>query len=975
MKIFKEFVASVVFLILIPALGSTTLWAQTGAALSVPQWLRGEGESLEIRIRGKLVRSDKRPINNASMKVVMTYNDLKKAAQAKIDGDSFEVWLPIGAMKCYYVTFSVAADDVRAETGIFRNQIRQLAIDGFDIQLKPARTVQVNVTLDGKPVSDANVSARVSWGGTVSATSNAEGVASFEVPENKKLVDLLAWRENGEERLLGGFNFYGKNRLDARSARHNVELLPCESRKVVVLDENEKSVPDLPLTFSFSLPNRTYIGAPDSIAARTDARGEYTLHWLPKVNGASLNHYVQDQHWLHNFKAKKDMESPVLELRVINRPLRRITGKVSLEEKSDLSLGGFAVEFSGNDVAEWNGHSVYAYTDAEGKFAVDLIPDNTYSYWIEDETWISADVHGVPADSEWDDIDPVELKLSRGHPIKVSVISETTNAPIAGVDVSLNSQRGYPLIKNGQTTFIRSGSRLRRVTDQSGVIEAVVPAEKIEVSAFVEDWRVKKKLEISSDKPNEITFRKQTAPVQITGKLKTWGETRVDFRTLQIKAEGLDRTSNEKLTLTADETGAFSFEAVAKAIGVTVYSGDHKLAGTALIRVPQETVEIELCPTQDYTGQILDASEQPVADHNVWAWIKVNGGGNNGLRSGTTLRTKVSSKTDANGHFTLESLPCNTEILVGTDQYDKALNRFETVETLVLRPEAAPRQRKVKRLLARNEPPPSEIAKIYEQVRRDCQLAGYHLLVTVSDTTNFELQRQLKKTLDVALRDLAQESGKPHYPSGWMQMAVDSPELNRSINRKLAKFKKWDTPEDSALICIYDASGKQLARKTFTSSAPDFADSIKTLMANNGPKKNDAVDKWETAFATANENDQRVLVMVGDLNQKPAQRLRRWMDEHEETLEKDFVLLTIDNSFDLRVDEATVALEDLNVTLPAVVVLDVDQQVVAHCGKLDPTQFGRVQMGLQQVLEKGCQKIEDDEIKRIVSQPAALGGG
>ena len=140
------------------------------------------------------------------------------------------------------------------------------------------------------------------------------------------------------------------------------------------------------------------------------------------------------------------------------------------------------------------------------------------------------------------------------------------------------------MIKNGQTTFIRSGSRLRRVTDQSGVIEAVVPAEKIEVSAFVEDWRVKKKLEISSDKPNEITFRKQTAPVQITGKLKTWGETKVDFRTLQIKAEGLDRTSNEKLTLTADETGAFSFEAVAKAIGVAVYSDDHKLAGTALVR-------------------------------------------------------------------------------------------------------------------------------------------------------------------------------------------------------------------------------------------------------------------------------------------------------------------------------------------------------------------------------------------------------
>ena len=60
-------------------------------------------------------------------------------------------------------------------------------------------------------------------------------------------------------------------------------------------------------------------------------------------------------------------------------------------------------------------------------------------------------------------------------------------------------------------------------------------------------------------------------------------------------------------------------------------------------------------------------------------------------------------------------------------------------------------------------------------------------------------------------------------------------------------------------------------------------------------------------------------------------------------------------------------------TLPAVVVLDVDQQVVAHCGKLDPTQFGRVQMGLQQVLLEGCQTIKDDEIKRIVFQTVAIG--
>ena len=959
MKIFKEFVASVVFLILIPALGSTTLWAQTGAALSVPQWLRGEGESLEIRIRGKLVRQDKQPVENASMKVVLASSEDNKSVEPKVDGSSYEVWLPIGAIDCYHVQFSVAADGARTESGVFANQIRQLAIDGFEIQLKPVRTVNALLTFKGEPVSDATVRTNVLWGGPILAKTNDEGIASFDVPVDAVLGNLTAWREQGEERLLGGFSFYENG--GSIGAQPEVEMFQCETREVFVVDKNERPVPQLPLNLIMIVPKPkiAFWGLPDGVTLQTDDDGEATLDWLPKIEGISIEHSTPNRRWLSNHRVETKMDEQRLTLHFVHRPLKRIEGQIVSDDESKSGLGGFAIRLAGNDVVEMMRHFAYAFSDADGKFSVDVISDAPYLYWVEDETWVSADVNSIPADTSVDQTEPIKLTLSRGHPVKVTVVSETTGEPIPKVEISVNAQRSYPPNNIG-------GPRIRRVTDQSGVVEVVAAAEKLEVSAYFGDWREEEPLLIVPGQTNEITFWKKTDAVKITGRLNSNRDQKIDFQRCEIKAESIDGVSRDQYTLAADEHGAFDFETTAKKTGVIVFSEDRKLAGSVLIENLKEPVEINLYPTQSYSGQILNYRGDPIEDHRVFAWIEVVG-------DRARMRISVNSKTNAEGKFTFEHLPCKTLVRVGTDLHAVDQSDFEIVEKLMIEPNDPVRPLKVKRLKPPKESLLSAIAQKYARNRWDCRLSGYHLLVTVSDTSDFELQRKLKKNLAVAIRDNAEETGNPEHPSGWMTMAVDSPALNRTINRKLAKFKKWDTPEDSALICIYDASGKQLARKTFTSSAPDFADSIKTLMANNGPKKNDAVDKWETAFATANENDQRVFVLVGDLNQKPAQRLRRWMDEHEETLEKDFVLLTIDNSFDLRVDEATVALEDLNVTLPAVVVLDVDQQVVAHCGKLDPTQFGRVQMGLQQVLLEGCQTIKDDEIKRIVFQTVAIG--
>jgi ribosomal protein S21 len=88
-------------------------------------------------------------------------------------------------------------------------------------------------------------------------------------------------------------------------------------------------------------------------------------------------------------------------------------------------------------------------------------------------------------------------------------------------------------------------------------------------------------------------------------------------------------------------------------------------------------------------------------------------------------------------------------------------------------------------------------------------------------------------------------------------------------------------------------------------------------------------------------------------------------------LERDFVLLNLNPGFDARLDEA---LKDFKLESPCVAILDADQRVVTFSGKLSARRE-RKQEALQKVLEKGCQRLNGDEIKQIVSQSAALGGG
>ena len=957
MKQFKQIFGSVVLLSLVAA-WSTTLVAQTESKAPAPKWLRGEGESLKIRIRGKLLRDDKQPVENASMDVRMTSvygRNTTNTILSNLDGDSYEVWLPVGTMKCKRVTFSVTAKSVGAQTMFFRDQLRQMAVDGFDIELKPLRTINITaVDLDGIAVTDATVVMKVHPSGTVRGKTDANGVASFDLPEDAKNLSLDAWKESATVRLLGGIGIL----LEPLGDKHKVTMFPCETRKIVLLDENKIPVARVPLKFVFVVPepNRTVLTTPDDVKMQTDDKGELTLKWLPDVDGVLAAHDLFDKRWATDYDPDIDMTAPTLTFRAVRRPLEKISGRISSVNQGKSGLGGFAIELIGPDVAGSFPHSNIAFTDAKGNFSVDVIRDKKYGYWVDDEAWTSATVERILASTNADQMKPVTLRISQNYPVRISLIDASDKTPLVGAQVDLRT----PYLHNGRGLGFSCGRKLRRTTDQSGVIEAVVAPGKLELRASLGDWRSGKTVTVIPRKLNKFTIDKTTVPVKFTGQLKTWDASEIDFQSCEILVGGL--TSREHLTLAADEDGMFNFEIEAKRFDILVYSADRALSGSATLEAPKQPLEIELYPTHNYTGQVLYSTGEPIADHSVRAWFYDSSEGATRLR---VTHKMIDSKTDADGNFTFENLPSKTKINISTRQHTARRNTtyLNLEEKLVFQPEDLPRPPKVTTFSPQDKRHLNEIAPKYKRLRSDCQLAGYHLLVTVSDMSDFELQQRL-------------ESSIVGNSIGWMQMSLETSQLNRKINRKLAKFKKWDAPAGSALICVYNASGKLLDRKTLASAAPDFADSIKNLMNHNAPTKPDAVDKWKAAFKLAGEDNRRVFVMIGDLKQKSGRYLRRWIHEAEETLEKDFILLNLDTSLDLRVDEVIAVLRDVELELPSIAIFDTDQRVVTYGEALDfATERVRTRETLQRVLEQGCQKIKGDEIKRIVSQSAALGGG
>jgi hypothetical protein len=96
-----------------------------------------------------------------------------------------------------------------------------------------------------------------------------------------------------------------------------------------------------------------------------------------------------------------------------------------------------------------------------------------------------------------------------------------------------------------------------------------------------------------------------------------------------------------------------------------------------------------------------------------------------------------------------------------------------------------------------------------------------------------------------------------------------------------------------------DGSGKQLGELEIDFSDASAASKAAEFIAQHGPQQVDAQEKWNEAFAEASSSERRVWARISQRYCGPCFRMARWLDNQQVLLEKDYVMLKIDDVRDL----------------------------------------------------------------------------
>lgn len=250
------------------------------------------------------------------------------------------------------------------------------------------------------------------------------------------------------------------------------------------------------------------------------------------------------------------------------------------------------------------------------------------------------------------------------------------------------------------------------------------------------------------------------------------------------------------------------------------------------------------------------------------------------------------------------------------------------------------------------------------EVLRDARLGGFHAMMILADTTDERCNSFVQENL--LSNDTNQKVGN------YMQMRFNTGAASSEKSKAYIKAKTWPVPTDGKVVAIaLDASGKELGQATIEISANDAKEQAVRFVEKHSPPVIDAKQKWNEAFALAKKTNRRVWVRISQRYCEPCFQLNRWLDDHRTMLEKEFVLLKINNVRDLHGTELAEKITDGKpFGVPFFAFYDADRNKLID--SLGPTgNIGSItgyegKRHFRRMLQKVQQTLSDAEIEQIV---------
>lgn len=664
------------------------------------EWIRGKGKDLEMCLKGEVFDKDGKPANGINVTGQLNSSMGKPQLKSVIDGHRFEIWIPANESPWYSMQLTARStqDDAVAYLMISASDLRQAIVGGVKLTLKqPTRHVKVKVVDKGQPVSGATVAAELGYGVEIRSQTNELGVADFRIVADRQLSRLVAW--TGDFRI-GGYSFDRSPVRDPSLAEHVVELSACREQRIRFVNQDGAPIPgvEFQLQIATAPPNYNFIGTNEHSVMTTDASGEVIDKWFPDWDRHYFYPELRTNQWVidgDSNESHKIVDGVALiklkKSRIADR--RRVTGQV----KSNRSrVGGFHVTLDSFQGEQMRHRDVLGtFTDADGTFLVNVLPDATYCTYVLDGRWVSDIIDLIPYESATGNFNLPLLRISEGQEVEVIVTSGPNERPYPDLHVSFSRQHSFQFRGEGKMQQGTSGPQWWTTTDEAGrAVTQTLPGE-LRVHVYTPLWRTEEKVIVNAGEPVKIHLHREVDEKQsVTGRLVLPDGMQISLKETQIKAGSLDGTSRDEKSLTAAADGRFQFEIVASQLGIFAMTNDKKAAGALVVKDLDAPIQLQLLPTIDFQGKLVNENGDAVAGKKIQAVARFEGKKNDvgAIFANVVDVLQVEAMTDEDGNYTLKSLPVGMRIMVWTSAADDP-SRHTYFEDICLKPnESRPRE-------------------------------------------------------------------------------------------------------------------------------------------------------------------------------------------------------------------------------------------------------------------------------------------
>lgn len=851
-------------------------------------------------LRGEVFLPDGSPCNNFKIKCLysdrkITYHENRFQIR---EGNSYPG-----------IEFFVCSNDQRyvKRLRIDAGQTREMARSGLRVMLEPSivKQVPVTVTRKGQPVAGAHVS----YGPHRFVTDQNGEVSIAMIQQDPQNHSLFAWTD---DHLVGGSDQIDGERGAARWGEDGaqISLVPCETLTVKVVDKQGQPVADYSLAttlhqglWAFQIPLN------EIEPMVTDKNGIATTDWCPtwetrtchltgdeSANSKHPRVGINETVYPMAFLSTALGHDTNLTFEVARPPARtRIHGNLDMVAPSK---AGFLIEFySFQGPNEGVSERTFARTDEEGHIVADVLPGITYDVHLLDQRWTTPEGwQGVLVDSKTDTVTPLNLNAKPGVPVEIRLTEGANRRPlIRDVVLNCSSPHSYTFQVDGKEQSAIGGRRWSQVPDESGVVRTLASSGKLKIYLRSPNWLEEFEFLVEEGTENIFQLHNPDADqLTFSGRL-TVPDNGPEFTDLHWVAYRNSAREQRALEGSFQRDGSFQFEATCTSALIAVHSSDRAWAGFAFLEGGREA-EIVLQPAPQYHGQLVDPQGNPIANHQLQLkpqYPEYHEGKATKLSRIVRIKTETrNATTDDNGYFHFENLaPGFGYRMYEVDVTKGRMNsRVDYGRYLGERYFAPGENRPPQLIQLGTTPSQRSLSDRIKSGVQHCRRMDMNLLV---------LSYQSASDTDAVAKQLQDDdANRAIYSYLPLVLSHNTDQLPADAQAAF-QHHNWPLPTPGQVfLAILDGQGNELYRQSVSVDDGDAIREMQRVFEQLKPPVQNAREKLDKALAEAKASNRKVWVTHSQTRCNPCFLLARWIEEHRETLEKDYVMVKFDDCRD-----------------------------------------------------------------------------